>query len=74
MLVQSARGYTEMGIFNAAESMGTAILFLPGVVGSVVLPICRIFNSPDDPNEVQQDYFATIFFWPGVKKCHLEGR
>ena len=48
MLANQPRGYTEMGIFNAANQWRTAILFLPGVVGSVVLPILSNLQSPDD--------------------------
>jgi len=48
MLVNQPGGYAEMGIFNAANQWRTAILFLPGVVGSVVLPILSNLQGNDD--------------------------
>jgi O-antigen/teichoic acid export membrane protein len=39
MLVNQPQGYAEMGVFNAANQWWAALLFLPGVVGQVVLPI-----------------------------------
>ena len=39
MLVNQPEGYREMGIFNAANQWFTALLFLPGILGQVVLPI-----------------------------------
>ena len=39
MLVNQPNGYAEMGIFNAANQWYGAMLFLPGVLGQVVLPM-----------------------------------
>jgi O-antigen/teichoic acid export membrane protein len=39
MLVNEANGYAEMGIFNAANQWRTTLLFLPGLIGQVVVPI-----------------------------------
>lgn len=39
LLVNQPEGYREMGIFNAANQWFTALLFLPGILGQVVLPI-----------------------------------
>jgi len=39
MLVNQSGGYAEMGILNAANQWWAAVLFLPGVLGQVVLPI-----------------------------------
>jgi O-antigen/teichoic acid export membrane protein len=47
-LVNREGGYAEMGIFNAANQWRMAILFLPGVVGSVVLPILSNLQGVDD--------------------------
>jgi len=39
MLVNQPGGYSEMGILNAANQWWAALLFLPGMLGQVVLPI-----------------------------------
>jgi O-antigen/teichoic acid export membrane protein len=39
MLVNQPNGYAEMGVFNAANQWRTALLFLPGLIGQVVVPI-----------------------------------
>ncbi|HEV2176509.1 MAG TPA: oligosaccharide flippase family protein [Terriglobia bacterium] len=39
MLVNRANGYAEMGIFSAADQWRNALLFLPGIVARVLLPI-----------------------------------
>lgn len=39
MLVNQPNGYVEMGIFNAANQWFTALLFIPGILGSALLPI-----------------------------------
>ncbi|OGV60047.1 MAG: hypothetical protein A2283_19755 [Lentisphaerae bacterium RIFOXYA12_FULL_48_11] len=39
MLVNQPNGYAEMGIFNAANQWFNALLFLPSIVGSVILPV-----------------------------------
>jgi O-antigen/teichoic acid export membrane protein len=39
ILVNRQGGYAEMGIYNAANQWYGAILFLPGVLGQVLLPI-----------------------------------
>lgn len=39
MLVNRPGGYGEMGIFSAANQWYALLLFLPGLLGSVVLPI-----------------------------------
>ena len=39
MLVNHPDGYGEMGIFSAANQWYTMLMFLPGILGSVILPI-----------------------------------
>ena len=39
MLVNQPNGYEEMGIFNAANQWFAMLMFLPGLLGSVVLPL-----------------------------------
>ena len=39
MLANQPNGYDELGIFNAANQWYTAVLFLPGVLGTAILPV-----------------------------------
>ena len=39
MLVNSSGGYSEMGLFNAANQWFGALLFLPGILGQAALPV-----------------------------------
>jgi O-antigen/teichoic acid export membrane protein len=52
LLVNRPKGYAEMGLFAAADQWRTAILFLPGVVSRVVLPILSSYSgeSADEPS------------------------
>ena len=38
-LVASRNGYAEMGVFSAANQWRNAVLFLPGLIGQVMLPV-----------------------------------
>lgn len=48
ILVNQPGGYGEMGIFNAANQWRIAILFIPGMVGQIVLPMLSSLNNPVD--------------------------
>jgi O-antigen/teichoic acid export membrane protein len=39
LLVNQPRGYEEMAVYNAANQWFNILLFLPGVIGNVVLPM-----------------------------------
>jgi O-antigen/teichoic acid export membrane protein len=39
MLVNGPNGYAEMGVLNAANQWWSAVVFLPGMLGQVVMPI-----------------------------------
>lgn len=47
LLVQSPGGYGEMAIFEAANQWRIAALFLPGMVGQVMLPILSSLSGGD---------------------------
>jgi O-antigen/teichoic acid export membrane protein len=51
LLVNQPRGYAEMGVFSAADQWRTAVLFLPGIVSRVVLPILSSHS-----NESAEDF------------------
>lgn len=48
MLVNQPGGYGQMGMFDAANQWRMAILFIPGVVGQIVLPMLSNLNGMDD--------------------------
>lgn len=39
MLINQPNGYAELGIFNAANQWYNALMFLPGIIGQVAMPI-----------------------------------
>lgn len=45
LLVNEPDGYAEMGVFHAANQWRTAVLFLPGLIGQVVVPILSSLQS-----------------------------
>ena len=47
ILVNQPDGYAEMGIFNAANQWYAMMLFIPGILGNVVLPVLS--------NQISQD-------------------
>jgi O-antigen/teichoic acid export membrane protein len=50
MLVNQPQGYSEMGIYNAACQWRAAVLFLPGVIGQVLMPMLSERMNQQDNN------------------------
>ncbi len=48
MLVNQPDGYSQLGLFNAANQWRMAILFVPAALGKIVLPMLANLNAPDD--------------------------
>ena len=48
IMVNQPGGYGQMGLFDAANQWLMAILFVPGVVGQIVLPMLANLSAPDD--------------------------
>ena len=48
MLVNQPGGYEQMGLFDAANQWRLAILFVPGMVGQIVLPMLSNFSGQND--------------------------
>lgn len=48
LLVNQPEGYAQMGIFDAANQWRIAILFIPGMVGQVVLPMLSSLHGYGD--------------------------
>lgn len=56
LLVNQPAGYGEMGIFNAANQWRVAIIFIPGMMGQVILPMLSSLNGLND----QSIYFRVL--------------
>lgn len=54
ILVNQPGGYGEMGMFNAANQWSTAILFLPGLLAQVVLPLLSSLNGESCSRQYSQ--------------------
>jgi len=48
ILVNQPNGYAEMGIYNAVNQWRTAILFLPGTLSAIVLPMLTNLHSNNE--------------------------
>jgi O-antigen/teichoic acid export membrane protein len=48
ILINQPGGFDQMGLFNAANQWHTATLFLPGVLGAVVIPVFAGMAGPED--------------------------
>jgi len=60
ILVNQVNGYAEMGIFNAANQWRTAILFLPNIIGSIILPILSSLTGVNDKKEYNRILLENI--------------
>jgi len=58
MLVNRPGGYSEMGIYSASNQWRLAILFLPGMLGQVFLPMLSNLNT----EYTQINYQKVLFF------------
>jgi O-antigen/teichoic acid export membrane protein len=54
MLVNQPGGYSEMGIFNAANQWRTSLVFLPGLVGQVALPILSSLQHTGETGSIRR--------------------
>jgi O-antigen/teichoic acid export membrane protein len=60
LLVNQPNGYGEMGIFNAANQWFSILLFLPGMVGGVVLPVLSDQLGRNDTAQSQKTLLLAI--------------
>jgi O-antigen/teichoic acid export membrane protein len=60
MLVNQPNGYAEMGIFNAANQWRMAILFVPGAVGAIVLPVLSNLHGVGDHLSYRRVFWYNI--------------
>ncbi len=62
MLVNQPNGYGEMGAFNAANQWRGAILFLPGVVEAIILPVLSNLRGEGDRLRYRKVLLYNIWF------------
>jgi len=60
ILVNQPDGYGEMGIFNAADQWYAIVLFLPGLLGSVALPVLSEQFSQKNSKQLMKIVVFTI--------------
>jgi O-antigen/teichoic acid export membrane protein len=61
LLINRAGGYAEMGIFNAANQWRTAILFLPGALATIVLPLLSNLRGAGDHGAYRLIFWANVY-------------
>lgn len=60
MLVNQPNGYSEMGIFTAANQWRTYLLLLPAIIGQVILPILSERVAKNDVFGIKKTLIASI--------------
>lgn len=48
LLVNQPGGYSQMGLYDAANQWGSAVLFIPGMVGMVAMPMLSSLTGDND--------------------------
>ncbi|SCG86389.1 oligosaccharide flippase family protein [Methanobacterium congolense] len=48
IIINTPGGYGQLGLFNAADQWRTALAFLPGVIGTVLLPMLAANNEENE--------------------------
>jgi O-antigen/teichoic acid export membrane protein len=66
ILVNQPNGYAEMGIFNAAASWQRAMLFLPGAVGAVALPMLAELHGANELGQYRKALRYNVLLNGGV--------
>ena len=66
MLVNQPHGYTEMGVFNAANQWRATILFVPAAVGAIVLPILSNLQGTNERSRYRKVLWFNILLNGGV--------
>lgn len=61
ILVNQPNGYAEMGIYNAANQWGTAIMFLPHVLSQAVMPMLASLYGVNDKQSTKKLLKISIF-------------
>jgi O-antigen/teichoic acid export membrane protein len=59
-LLVTKASYAEMGIFNACFQWRMALLFIPAMVGQVMLPVASSLSTPSDKNRRRRSVYAGL--------------
>jgi O-antigen/teichoic acid export membrane protein len=62
ILVNQPGGYSQMGLFDAANQWGIIILFIPGMVGQISLPMLASLNDPSDRTKYRKVLLYNAIF------------
>jgi O-antigen/teichoic acid export membrane protein len=60
LLVNQPNGYAEMGVFNAANQWRNLILFIPSILGQIVLPILANLEGKGNRSSQWKILYANI--------------
>ncbi len=66
ILVNQPNGYFQMGIFNAANQWRNAILFIPGSMSTIVLPLLASLQSVDDSGRYKKVLWYNTLLNTGI--------
>jgi O-antigen/teichoic acid export membrane protein len=66
LLVNQYDGYAQMGIYSAANQWRVAILFLPAMLGQVVLPILSNLNAESSGKQYRKVLILNILLNTGI--------
>jgi O-antigen/teichoic acid export membrane protein len=66
LLVNQPNGYAEMGIYNAAASWQRAILFLPGCLGAIALPMLAELHGSKQRDKYKKALWLNVLLNGGA--------
>lgn len=66
MLVNQPNGYNEMGIFDVANQWFLAILFIPGLVGKISLPILSNLSGNNKNSQYSKVFRISLIMNGGI--------
>ncbi len=66
LLVNQPGGYAEMGLFSAANQWRIAILFIPGMLGQVILPLLSNLSGESTGQQYRKVLLLNVFLNFGI--------
>jgi len=66
LLVNQPGGYGEMGVFSAANQLQLAILFIPGAIAQIVLPLLSNLHASDERHRYMKVVWYNVLISGGV--------
>ncbi len=66
LLVNQRDGYLEMGLYTAADKWRLLILFIPGTVAGIALPMLSNLHGEDDPSGYSKVFNANVLLNLGL--------